>query len=212
MKKIDSVVLAALTVGFLLVSCGPKSKDSSKETYIYTDVSDGTAYYVNTKNYGELTATVTVPETHDGKKITVIDEKCLEGATEVTKVELPESVRQISYYAFNKCEKLAEINLPSALRSVEREAFAGTALTEVCFPAGLETLGGYVFKDCKSLTTVNLPATLKTIGIGVFEGCENLESVSFGGTEEAWAKVTKGDLKLPEGVTVSFLPDDMNID
>ena len=66
------------------------------------------------------------------------------------------------------------LTLPSALREISTEAFAGdTALDEVVLPAGLKRIGAAAFKG-SSLRRIYLPASLSYIAPDAFKGCSGV--------------------------------------
>ncbi len=67
----------------------------------------------------------------------------------VTAVVIPDSVTEISDYAFAEFSNLNEISLPDSV----------------------ESIGKYAFVNCTSLRTINLPASLKELGTCMFNGC-----------------------------------------
>ena len=75
---------------------------------------------------------------------------------------------------------LESVVLPSTLRRIEHDAFAGCEnLRSVGFPDGLERLGLRAFLG-SGLERAELPASLRAIGQGVFAKCKHLRTVTFG--------------------------------
>ena len=64
-------------------------------------------------------------------------------------------------------------------------------------------IGSFCFYQNKSLKAVVIPNTVSEIGNYAFEGCTNLETVIFRGTEEQWEKVT-GRENIPSSVNIVF--------
>ena len=66
------------------------------------------------------------------------------------------------------------LKLPSALREIGIEAFAGdSSLDEVVLPDGLERIGAAAFKG-SSVRRIYLPASLSHIAPDAFEGCSGI--------------------------------------
>ena len=78
----------------------------------------------------------------------------------LTKVDLPNTIREIGDSAFLSCKALKEINL-SSLTSLKR-------------------IGKYAFLNCISLTHVNLPNNLEEIDDYAFNGCIDLQTIHMG--------------------------------
>ena len=81
--------------------------------------------------YRGNTAFVQVPATLDGYPVIKIGQRAFEG-TDVTVVELPESVREVDWFAFYGCARLLYVTLP----------------------AGVERMGYAVFDECPCVTVL----------------------------------------------------------
>lgn len=44
-------------------------------------------------------------------------------------------------------------------------------------PQGTKTIPDYAFEDCDDLKSIRIPASVEEIGIGIFQGCSNLEKI-----------------------------------
>ena len=81
--------------------------------------------------------------------IVKLDIRCFYG-TNIEKVVLPQSVREIGAEAFNECSKMKEINLPEGLEIIRGGCFRNTAIEEIVIPRTVKSIGdnafsGYVF-------------------------------------------------------------------
>ena len=94
-----------------------------------------------------------------------------------TQVQVPNTVRRIGVAAFALDEELTDITLPLHLRELAPYALAGTAVTDVVLPEGVEFVGENAFDWCTQLHTVILPSTLEEIDASAFDGCFNLYEV-----------------------------------
>lgn len=106
-------------------------------------------YYKKENGYEELTENVVIPET-----ITQINAE-LSGYKALRSVTLHEGVTAIAKNAFQDCENLSSIKLPSQLKFIGEQAFSG----------------------CKSLYSINIPKYISEIGNRAFEDCYNLAEV-----------------------------------
>lgn len=112
-------------------------------------------------NYDEITLTgyigadteLTVPETINGKPVTIIAEGALAGFTGLKSIVIPGSVKSIAG-VFANCTGLETVRIA---------------------PAGLENMTG-AFENCTSLQTVNIPSTATSIN-GAFQNCTMLKSI-----------------------------------
>lgn len=104
---------------------------------------------------------------------------------ELETVVIAEGATLIGDLAFRTCPKLANVTLPSTLKTIGATAFAYSAITELDIPASVETIGADAFKDIDTLKKVKFNSVPKNLGTTVFQMCDGLEEVV-----------------LPEGLTV----------
>ena len=67
------------------------------------------------------------------------------------------------------------------------------ALTSITIPSGVKNIGNATFSGCENPESVTIPASVTRLGRVVFFGCKKLTSINYGGTEQQWNSVTKGD-------------------
>ena len=99
--------------------------------------------------------------------------------------------------AFENCDQLEEITLPSTMTTLGNNSLAGTGLTKVDIPEGVTTVGNNALANNNKLTTVKLPSTLTTLGSNVVSGSPNISNITYNGTQEDLDKVNKGEDALP---------------
>ena len=87
----------------------------------------------------------------------------------VTTVEIPNTVTSIGACAFYYCGNLTSVTIPSSVTAIGDDAFLGCSkLSSITLPSNLQTIGEYAFSDC-SLSNVTIPASVSTIGFGAFQ-------------------------------------------
>ena len=109
--------------------------------------------------------------------------------TYLESVEIPSSVTKIGYQSFSGCTNLKSITLPDSLTVIENGAFAGCSINSITLPEGLTTLGdpyGYnsytgVFDSCENLESITIPTGVSAIGRSAFSRCTALKDVNIQG-------------------------------
>lgn len=91
--------------------------------------------------------------------------------TDITSIEIPDSVTKIGGGAFYGCEMLKSVRLPEGLTEMPT------------YIAYYDKYYGF-FEGCSSLESVNIPSSVKSFGARCFYGCSSLKSIT-----------------LPEGLT-----------
>jgi hypothetical protein len=96
-------------------------------------------------------------------------------------VEIGSGVTGIADGMFYGCTGLAEVIIPSSVKSIGTFAFSNcTGLTSIAIPDSVETISAGVFYECSGLTRVDIGDGVTTIGSSAFEGCHSLTSIEFG--------------------------------
>ena len=162
--------------GYLWVTYTDNSKENvgsvgnaeDNSELIFVELSDGT-YGVKAGGKAKDKATITIPETYNGKAVTVICDSGFMNMPYLTTITIPDSVVNIDNYAFYNCLKLNNIVLP----------------------ANLTTIGEYAFSGCLSLNAITIPANVTTIKKFAFWNDNNLSSATFENTNGWYTDYSK---------------------
>jgi hypothetical protein len=148
----------------------------------YNNLADNPVYYSHALylNGEEVAGEVTIPE-----GMTALKNIALAGMTNVTSVNIPDSVTSIGASAFYKTG-LTSVYIPDSVTTIGNEAFGGCAsLVEAHLPSGLTVLNAELFSSCGNLEHVNVPDSVVTIAGGVFGGCYRFKVVELGAGVES---------------------------
>ncbi len=109
--------------------------------------------------------------------VTAIGDRAFYGCQSLTKVTFAEGLEQIKPYAFAKCTKLKDMELPESLTTVGDYAFYGCALESVTIPDGVTSVGSHAFEDCKKIKVLEIGAGVRNIGTCAFKDNDQLLGV-----------------------------------
>lgn len=100
------------------------------------------------------------------------------GASYITSVHLPTTMRRICDKAFMRCYRLKEINIPETVTLIEGSAFSSCrSLVNLVIPGADTEVGGGAFRSCRALESIVLPANLTSIGRDTLYYCRSLTSI-----------------------------------
>lgn len=95
----------------------------------------------------------------------------------VTKVTIPDGIKNVSSFAFRGYKKLEEVIIPAGVENIYYGAFEGcNSLTRVELPEGLLTIGTDAFKGC-SIKVIVIPSTVTAIASFTFYNCATLNAI-----------------------------------
>jgi hypothetical protein len=83
--------------------------------------------------------------------VTDISNNAFMEANNIQKIVLPEGVMTLGYNAFNSCEALNNINLPSGLSMIHDFAFYESGISSIEVPGSVGYIGKYAFAKCPNL-------------------------------------------------------------
>ena len=132
----------------------------------------------------------------------IIGNYAFEDCTNLTSIEIPNSVTSIGSDAFYSCDKLESVYYNGTIEDWCNITFVSGAanpmycaenfyiyneekaeyelLTEVVVPNSVTSIGDFAFYNCTNLTSVEIPNSVTTIGSYAFYGCTNSTSVVIG--------------------------------
>ena len=188
-----------------LVDCGytgnaPRHYELSKMDYDYSYeiLNDGT---LRLYQYEGTDTNIVVPDTIDGRKVTVLGNSTFQYCTQASDIEsvtLPDSITTIEKNAFYNCEKLKSVTIPPNVSSIGLAAFveglSESSLTEIKVdpenPYFSEKDGVVFSKDGTKLIVFpsgrsgdyQIPDGTVSVGDYAFYYCVNVSSITVPGS------------------------------
>jgi len=145
------------------------------EGVLYDYSSDGT--YIEVIGYVGTATKVKIADTYDNLPVKAIYAEAFKG-TNITSIEIPDSVTRIGEDAFFNCDSLTSIVIPEGVTSIGSEAFYGcSSLTSIEISASVTSIGASAFYNCSSLTSIEIPNSVTSIGYDAFYNCSSLTSI-----------------------------------
>ena len=101
--------------------------------------------------------------------------------TKIKRLIVNEGVTHLGDGLFRYCYDLAEVSLPSTLKSIGNGTFEGCdSLNKITLPEGLEVIDISAFQQCDGLTEIYIPDSVVNIGYMAFMYCRSLERITVG--------------------------------
>ena len=120
------------------------------------------------KDVSKASGDITIPEEAKGYRVVRIETSAFEQAA-ITSVFIPNSVKTIGSYAFQRCVDLKSVRLSEQLTRIEGFLFYGCkSLTSIDIPEGVTSIGDYAFAGCEQLKEINIPSGVEQFGGNVF--------------------------------------------
>ena len=132
----------------------PTLQGGSTSDFEYNENSNGG---ITLEKYIGNDTDVVIPQTINGKPVTMIGGWCFSRKFDLRSVTIPDSVTIISSCAFSQCTNLETVKLPSNLERLVSGVFEGSGITEISFPLTLKRVGYRTFADCKNLKEIFIP-------------------------------------------------------
>ena len=109
--------------------------------------------------------------------LTEMGDYAFNGCKNLVSVDIPASLKQIPFFAFESCFALSSVTLHEGLEVIGTNAFGiCRSLSSVSIPTTVTEIGGYAFAS-SGLTSAVIPGNVVTLGAGAFSYCENLTYV-----------------------------------
>ena len=136
--------------------------------------------------------------------ITAIDGWAFQDCTNLTSIEIPNSVTNMGLQVFMGCSNLINVVLPEGITGITINEFHSCrSLTSINIPSSITRINNTAFAGCSSLRSVTIPENVTSIGISAFRGCTSLTTV----TLEATIPPTIQSNTFDDTVQTFYVPD-----
>ena len=169
---------------FVLFAMAGRAQDFEYQGLWYRQLTDSTAevtyqYYHQPKAEGDIV----IPEyaENEGRKLQVtgIGDNAF-GYTHITSFTL-DRVIDFGKYVFSSCYELTRVSLPEGMKELPDNTFnCCLTLADIQLPSSLTLIGPGTFADCKALKEIDIPVGVTALGRSTFSGCTALERVTMG--------------------------------
>lgn len=112
------------------------------------------------------------------ESLEVLNRETFSGCASLRSVNVSVGLKRIGTEAFKDCRNLEEIFFYSQ-RGISDVRVTDKTLRETTLPTFVEYIGPRAFAGCRSLTSLDIPYGVRKINESSFQGCSNLQNVSF---------------------------------
>ncbi|MBE6063592.1 MAG: leucine-rich repeat domain-containing protein [Clostridium butyricum] len=112
--------------------------------------------------------------------VTKIAERAFYNNQNIISVKIPKTVTEMGKTAFAG-SSIKSVEIPGSIKNIAYTAFEHcTKLEEVEIGEGVQTIGEKAFSQCGRIKKINLPSSVTKIESGAFRGCNSLETFDYG--------------------------------
>lgn len=121
---------------------------------------------------------ILIPSDIEGYPVYAVADDAFREHVNLTAVHFRDNTAVIGYCAFYECTNLTEVDLPDTLESIGQQAFANNVnLEQITLPEGLVEIQYGAFMDCSSLKSVSIPDSVTLLDDSAFNNCRDLTDV-----------------------------------
>lgn len=126
--------------------------------------------------------------------------------TDIVRADICNGITRIEGEAFRGCTNLTSVNIPNSVTHIGTLAFYDTSLTSVTIPPSVTYIASFTFCLCESLTSVTIPSGVTLISDNAFQLCTSLQSIDIPNsvtsiTEFAFSYTALTSVTIPDSVT-----------
>ena len=165
-------LMRGLLVAVLTMACG----SAAAQTFTYNDldyevlsVEDKTCQKIQQMQYpGGFDAVLDAHPVYNGEEYTLVSlgERAL-STSNLTSVEIPNTVTSIGFGAFHGCRRLTSLEIPNSVTSIEDWAFGYSGITSIKLSNSLTAIPDSAFYGAQ-LTSIEIPTSVTSIGSDAF--------------------------------------------
>ena len=176
----------------VLIACFQVRADFTVNGITYRKLTKTTVAVVNCNNVKTLNIPATVYDSNIGYKVTDLPRNALSNVYDLVELSLPATLQNLELINFNYMRKLERIQVDAGNTKFRSENgilynasktsllhFPATmGATTYVIPSTIDTLAAYAFSCNSIIDSIKLPNTIRYIGMGAFEQCNNLKSIT----------------------------------
>ena len=136
------------------------------ERYLLVD-GDGA---VSGKNKTSMPSALIIPESINGQTVVSITANAFRNCADVCEIEIPSTITSIGKNAFFDCT-CGVIFADGTTAIPDRALYGASSISSVTIPDTVTSIGRGAFYGCTSLTEIKLPDSITTIGMNAFLDC-----------------------------------------
>lgn len=167
-------------------------------------------------SYTGAGGTVTVPATIGGDDVYAVgkgstNSTVFDNTLSITKLIISDGIKVISSYAFDGCNRIESVEIPTSVTTIDTRAFRNCSglSGSLEIPSGVTTIGNSAFESCVGMTgQLVIPSSVTTIGSNAFKSCKftgplDLPSslTDLGSNAFYECNGFTGTLEIPSGIT-----------
>ena len=168
--KIKNISLFVLILSILLSSVCVFADAEELKDGIFSYTVSGNS--VTITGCDDIEGKVTIPDKIDNKPVTAISDGAFGGSSNISQIDIPNSVVSIGSMCFAYSPGIVRVKLPDNLTKIEEGLFFQCVnLIGITIPNSVSAISDNAFSSCKSLGAITISESVTSISETAFEGC-----------------------------------------
>ncbi|MCL2556125.1 MAG: leucine-rich repeat domain-containing protein [Firmicutes bacterium] len=158
LSKISLIICITLFAAFTLFACTFRNNFRPPQLptqvqFNFNAINNGTEYEIAASPNSNIIGGIIIPSTHNGRLVTRIANNAFFNQTQITSINLPDTITHIGNWAFRNTANLNQINIPNSVTYIGNWAFRESAMLELIYiPSSVIHMGNWAFRDANNLT------------------------------------------------------------
>ena len=148
---------------------------------------------------------VVIPREIGGKPVTSIAKGAFYGCTQITSIQIPNSISNVGYKAFSGCSAVTSLSIPSSVTNLGAAVFQGCGNLRSLSLHGPATIFENSVCELPTLGSLEFGTTVRTISQGAVSRCPHLASLTIPGDVERVESGAFADCPMLTSVSVHWL-------
>ena len=111
-------------------------------------------------------------------ELETIDFRAFYNCTNLSSINLPNTITSMGQGAFHNCSNLGSINISTSLTNIGADLFRSSGLLSISIPDSVTSIGNYAVYENRKITSISIGSGVTSIGAGAFNFCDKAKTLT----------------------------------